>query len=333
MVDSIAHSKPTLSDREADALSSILNSGMVASGKKVREFISTFSSYVQKEHISLYSSGTSAFYHLLMAYGVKESDEVLMPTYICDSVEKAIIMCGGKPVFYDNSKKSWLSAYENIKKHVTKQTKLILINHTFGIIFDRDEIKRIKQLNVPVIDDCAHAILGDHSSKYTDASFYSFHATKMLTTGEGGAIGTNNFDLKNELDRQKLDNGISDISASIGLVQLNQYNEFLKIRKDIANKYFEGLGSITKEIKALHTLYFRFPILVNNDKNFLQSKVVNYKKGVDSLIHQKYLLPDSLYQNAVDIFTQTISLPIYPSLTNFEISMVIEETQRLYSDT
>ena len=330
----IPHSRSTLSDENFDFIKETYLSGIITSNSKVDFFKTKFRRYINKEYIELYSSASQALYDLLLTMDIKEDDEILIPSYICNSVKKSILKVGAKPIFYDNEKKSWISSSKEIQTRITKNTKVIIINHTFGIRYEKKEIEKILKCNIPMIEDCAHFI----SSKNIDievsnlfmASFYSFNATKLLATGEGGAICTNDRVLADKLVKHKLDEGFSDLNASLGLAQLNQFNNFLEKREEIANYYFQNLGDITKDLKEYSSIYFRFPIFVKDDILFLKSNSrVIFRKGVDDLLHlgKEINLP-----KVEEVFKETISIPIYPSLTKKEQNIIIEEVKRLIDE-
>ncbi len=322
----IPHSKPTLGYEEFRAIKKVFYSGMIAAGEEVMKFKKKFSNYIGKEYVEFFSSGTNAFYNILVALDVREKDEILIPAYICNSVEKAILKANAKPVYYDNAPNSWISSYDEIKKKITKNTKAILINHTFGIRYERDEILKIKALGTPIIEDNAHFISKESCdieiSDMFIASFYSFDATKLLTTGNGGAVATNNKELFKNLE--PLDKGFSDLNAALGMVQLDRFDLFLQKREEIAEIYFKELGKIAKELKGYDSIYFRFPIFVDKDEIFLKSKRVAFRKGVDRILRP---LP-----NALEVFKKTISVPIYPSLSNKEIEIIISEIKNIFGE-
>jgi perosamine synthetase len=305
-------------------------SGITAAQSKVNLFEKKFKKYTQKENVELYSSGSSALYELLLGLNIQPNDRVLLPSYICSSVEKAILKCHAIPIYYDNEQESWISSFEQISKKVTKNTKAIIVNHTFGIRYSFEEIRKIANLNISIIEDCAHFISNKKEdieiSNLFTASFYSFNATKLLATGEGGAVCTNDRDLAQEMLKYKLDRGVSDLNAALGLSQLEQLDIFLEKRERIANYYFENLGDVVRYFKHRSSIYFRFPVFVKNNELFLRSKKVAFRKGVDELLHssaQETLL------NVEKVFQHTISIPIYPNLTKKQQAVVVNEFKRL----
>ncbi len=325
----IQHSKTTLSKNDFNAVNSVMKCGMLTAGKIVDEFQNNFKEYVQKEYIQMYSSGSQGLFELLFALNIKTGDEVLIPSYICSSVNNVILKVGGTPVYYDNKKGSWTSSYNEIAKSINLNTKLIIINHTFGIQYNYEEIARIANSNIPLIEDCAHFISSNNDdikiSNLFLASFYSFNATKLMTTGEGGAICTNRKDIYLELSKYKLDSGISDINASLGISQLKQFDYFIKKRKEIANYYFDELDEIALELRNYNSIYFRFPIFISKQTKFLNNNTIFFRKGIDKLLHKNMKLP-----NVEKIFKETISIPIYPNLSKNEQKIIIEIVKELY---
>ena len=294
----------------------------ITSGNILKKFTLSFSKFIEKEFIHTFSSGSQALYELLLSLRFEDGSDILIPSYICNNVKKAINKAKLNAIYYDNQKDSWISSADEIRNKITKKTKVIVVNHTFGIRYNKSEIESLQRLNIPLIEDNAHFISNNiqdiEISNLFLASIYSFNATKLLTTGEGGAVATNDNQLNKRLCKNILDSGFSDINAAIGLSQLNRFHEFLVKRKEIACFYIENLGDVAKAIQIEKSIFFRFPILVANDKLFLKSKKVAYKKGVDNIL--------SDLENVKDIFKKTISLPIYPLLTKEEMDMVVKET-------
>ena len=135
MSNILPHSNTFLIQKDFDFIKNTFYTGITTANAKVNLFKKEFQNYVQKEYIELYSSGTSALYELLLALNIKKNDEVLLPSYICESVKKAIMKCEAIPIFYDNEKGSWISSYSQILKKVNKniKTKNMYLNGNFFI--------------------------------------------------------------------------------------------------------------------------------------------------------------------------------------------------------
>jgi perosamine synthetase len=325
----IPHSRTTLEEADRRAVLETVNSGFITAGSKNREFRRKLGDYLKGEYIELFSSGAMALVTILSALEVGAGDEVLIPAYVCPSVYGAVKRSGARAIFYDNMKNSWISSFEEISGRVTERTRAIVVVHLFGIRFGDTE--KLNSLGIPVIEDCAHALTPEINGKQISlnalCSFYSFNATKLLATGEGGAIMTNDGTFARKVRERCVDRGLSDMSCALGLSQLGRYGDFLKKREEIASIYFDRLGKIAGELKAYDSIYFRFPVFVGNDSKFLNSHVL-YRKGVDTLIHNE--VSGEVFPNAEDVYRRTISIPIYPSLTTQEIESIITETLKLY---
>lgn len=329
----ISHSKTSLSELEKRNALSVLKSGLLTSGNVAKKFSKQLGDYIQQDNVLLYSSGSSALFNILHALNLNASDEVLIPNYICENVLQSVVVAGAKPVLYDNAATNWVSGNEEISKRVTRRTKAIIINHTFGIY--NEAIKNIKSKGIFIIEDCCHLLTSPSTDfpilKYSDAGFFSFNATKLLATGEGGAVATKNKGFFNELEKIKIDESMSDLSASIGVSQLNRYANFLKKRKEIANEYdvFFDRYAIEKNVKS--SIYFRYTIKVphSTQKKFLASPKVAFKKGVDDLLIYKLKGQKNSLINSYNDFLTTVSVPIYPLLKRSEIKVILEEAKRI----
>ena len=329
----ISHSKPTLDNNDLNQINNLFESKMISAGEINLKFRIELSKYLNKDYISLFSSGSSALFHILKTLNLDNKNEILIPNYICESVIKSIYLAGLIPVLYDNKPNSWISSTDIIKNLINENTGAIIINHTYGIIFKG--IKELSLLEIPIIEDCCHSfspsIGNEIISKYSICSFYSFDPTKWLTSGNGGAVASNNENIINEIESIKVDNGLSDINCSLGISQLYKIEKFKSKRNEIAHKYFKEMPFITKELASYNSCYFRFPIIVNNSNSFLASKKVAFKKGVDSLLNTKYPSNSSLI-NSKRVFDKTISIPIYPSLTTKMIDTIINEIKYIYNE-
>ena len=329
----IPHSRPTISKQDVLNSKDQIMSMHLAQGEMEEKFCSKLLEITNGCYVKTFSSATAALITSLRTLNV-EGRNVLLPSYICKSVYEAIIYCKAIPILYDNAENSWLSSFNEIEKKITSNTAAIIINNTFGIRFPDEDIEKISSLKIPIIADCAHYIGNVNEKVY--CTLYSFNATKYLTTGEGGAIVTNNSELYKKLNISKfnMDRGLSDLSASIGVSQLKYLKDFVYNRQEIAKKYFKILPKECTSLLASmkESMYFRFPILVVSANNYLSSTRVAFRRGVDSLLHNIYGESKSSFINSEYIFQRTISIPIYPSLSDNEIEIVINEVKRIESE-
>jgi UDP-4-amino-4-deoxy-L-arabinose-oxoglutarate aminotransferase len=310
----------------------------LAKGKAAHDFELALISYLGVLGGVLTNTGSQAQMAILLALGVKKGDEVILPTYVCRSVFDAVIAVEATPILCDIST-NWLMSYESIVPCVTEKTKAIILVHIFG--FDAWDDK-IAELGIPIVEDFCQAfglISKRKNRREGIASFYSFHATKCLTTGEGGFAATRDesvlFELRKLVQKGILKTRFSDLQASLGLSQLKQYSSFMRRREFIANRYLTKIEnkyiSSDLERNIASSVYFRFPlsmegIVIPNFVTYMRLNNISVRKGVDTLLHHevKNYLNGKLYCSET-VFEKTICLPIYPSLTDIEVEKVIEK--------
>lgn len=325
----ISHSKTSINKTDIETVLGSLKSRNLTTGKVSDAFSELLSEYLDLEFINLTSSGTMAFFKILIALEIQKDDEILIPNFICNSIIDPILLLGAKPIIYDNKKDSFLSDVNHIIKRISKKTKVILVNHTFGFAFKEiDNLKKEIKKEVYIIEDCCHAIsskskIGSYKiSQHSICSFYSFNATKFIGTGEGGAIATSNIDFNEKISKIKIGDKLSDLSCSLGISQLKRIDEFIEKRKFIAEKYFKAFNNyLNLEYFNEDSIYYRYPIIVEDNTPFINDKEISYRLGVDKLINSVD------FQNSANLLKKIVSIPIYPSLKNNEILKIIDVTK------
>ena len=331
----ISHSRTFINTKEYKSIQNALSKSLLTKGPLNKRFSSQLSEIINLDYVNLTNSGTMAFYKILLALSIKKDDEILVPNYICESIIEPIKLVGAIPVIYDNKPDHWLCSENEVYDKLTDKTKVILINHTFG--FANRIISKISQRiasNVEIIEDCCHSLslgskIGDYEiSKNSLCSFYSFNATKLIATGEGGAIATNDKDFYSKLCKIKLGDNLSDLNCAIGIEQLNNLEFFLNERKKIAKLYIENFSGLTQDIGRLNeSIFYRFPIIVKNNSIFFRDNFISYRKGVDGLIQD--VIKGERLKNSTQVLNKLVSIPIYPSLTDSELKLIIERTKNL----
>ncbi len=335
----ISHSLPWITDQDYTAVKQVLESGIIAQGAKVREFEKALAQYTGALDAVACGSGTAALLLALLALNVGKGDEVILPTYTCHSVSDAVKVTGASPILCDVGK-HWNMTYETVAQKVSPRTKAIIVVHIFGISADTASFL---DFGLPIIEDCCQTLGGKHhGGAGTIGTFgvYSFHATKCLATGEGGAVTSEKTELIEKIRRIKDANIVpslmTDIQAALGLSQLSRYDEFIRRRLSLANRYIDRLPdhliSTIKSIKD-RSIFFRFPLRFSGGMKFeeIQQKFAKQeivvRHGVDELLHRKCGLPDDEFPEAVMTFNETVSIPIYPRLTQEQQLRIIEQTR------
>jgi len=267
--------KPALGEEEARAPFDSIKSGWVTQGPKVAEFEKAVASYVGAKHGIATTSCTTGLHLALVAAGIGEGDEVIVPSFTFIASANAILYTGAKAVFCEIDPRTFNVDPNDVEKRITKKTKAIMPIDQIGLACDIDAINDIaKKHGIDVVEDAAPAIGEEYKGRKVGGNahqtVFSFHPRKVITTGEGGMITTNDDALADrarklrahgmsvsDLDRHKADRVIieeynelgfnyrmTDIQASIGLVQLGKLPELLRIRRAKAQRYSEELAEV-----------------------------------------------------------------------------------------
>ena len=350
----VQHNRPTIGAEEIKAAADCIGNLELTVGTKVKDFETAFYDYVGIKAVAT-SSGTSALHLALIALGVSKNDEVIIPSYTCVAVAFPVLYQQAKPIMADVSDDYNISV-EEIKRKITKKTKAVIVPHMFGYPADLDEIKELcEEKGIYLVEDCAQSIGALYNDKkvgtFGDISIFSFNATKMMTTIQGGMICTNNPDwiqifkdlryhdqlrsLEDTDIRLKYSYRMPDVGAAMGIVQLKKVDYFIKRRKEIASIYKEKLNDKIihpRESSKKRHVYFRYVI-----KLPYPSLAVIEKMREQNIICEVMHMPplprrailkefnaDAEFPKTEEITNFTVSLPIYPSLKDEEAAYIAD---------
>ena len=270
--DYLPFGKPNFTQEEIDAVTRVMQSGWIGMGNEVALFEKEIAGFLGVPHVVCVDSCTSALFLSLKAQGIKEGDEVIVPSLTFCSSANAAIYCGATPVFCDIEENSFCTTAQLILEKVTHKTTAIVLVHYGGFPIEIEEIRKVLPPHIKIIEDAAHAFGSKFSNgKYVGTSgnltCFSFYANKNISTGEGGAIALFDVELADKI-RNIRQHGISvnswqrhtnprskiyqeveelgykmnyiDLHACIGRVQLKRFPEMQNTRILIANKYIEA---------------------------------------------------------------------------------------------
>jgi len=176
---------------------------------KVKSLEKEFQNYLSVKHAISFSSGRSAFLAILNSLELKEDDEILLQAFTCNAVPNPIIWAGLKPVYVDCDEKSFNIDCEDLKRKITPKSKAVIVQHTFGLAAEMDEILEICQANnLILIEDCAHSLGAEYKGRkvgtFGRAAFFSFGRDKVISSVYGGMVVTNDDELAKKIkDYQK----------------------------------------------------------------------------------------------------------------------------------
>lgn len=350
---------PTIDDM-LPSLEAILKSKHFTNfGPKERELSDQLCNMFGSKKFPLFSNGHLALEAMMQAL---PKGEVIVPSFTFASTVHAIIQAGHKPVFCDIDPNSFCIDVSDANKKITSQTKAILGVHVYGTPCDIENLQdTCKQHNLTLLFDGAHCFGSYYKSKplgsYGDGCMFSFHATKIFHTVEGGGISINtnrmdsdfidryrNFGLSSE--GEAISNGsnakMSEFHAMFGLLGLDRFQEELEARSKISNFYRDHLNDI-KELKIPNKIlgqnHSYFPILVHYKDPLAFKKrkeLLHYLKN-QNVMARPYFWPamhqtkafqifsnHQSFPNSEEVSNSVICLPIYSGLTQQELESIVK---------
>ncbi len=351
--------EPLLGDKELEYVTDCIKSGWVSSlGKYVRYFEERFAAYCGVGYGVATFNGTVALHLLAATLNLGPGDEVIMPSLTYVATANAIHYTGATPVFVDSERETWNIDPNAVVEAITPRTKAIIAVHLYGHPADMDPLRAIaNEYELLLLEDAAEA----HGARYKgrrvgelgDAAIFSFYGNKIITTGEGGIIVTNNqawaeraFFLENQ--GRYNDNPywhpevaynyrMTNIQAAIGLAQLERIEEMLAIRRRNAAHYSRRLADVPgltlpPEIAWAENVYWMYSVILEDEfgltRDELRGKLC--AAGIDTrpFFYPVHTLP--MYNTgqplpvAEDLAHRGINLPSGATLTPEQINFVCD---------
>lgn len=298
--------RPSIGECEEIAVLQVLRSGWITQGPRVAEFEKAFSAYIGCRHAIAVSSCTTALQLALLAQGIGPGDEVICPSLSFIATANSIASTGATPIFADIDLQTYNLDPARLEDLISERTRAILVVHQIGLAAEMDAICAIAQRHdLPVIEDAACAIGSSYKGEVIGRPIgriacFSFHPRKILTTGEGGMITTNDDELADRLRRLRqhamslsdvarhnartiatesydevgYNYRMTDMQAAIGLVQLDRLPGFLARRRALAARYTQALQAID---------WLQCPIAPHNCEHNYQSYMVRLVDGTRSM--------------------------------------------------
>ncbi|MFH1358915.1 MAG: DegT/DnrJ/EryC1/StrS family aminotransferase [archaeon] len=349
----IPHSKPFVDNEDIKTVANQVKSGLHAVQDKTKEFENKLANLVEKKYAKATNSGTNALHLALLSLDIKENDEVIFPSYNCQSIYNAVNYVKAKPILADTDKNSPNISETTIKPLITSNTKAIIIPHMLGVPANIDEIiKLADEHNIPVIEDCAQSLGAYYNSKQTGSygiiSIFSFFATKVISTGYGGMILTDSEEINSKIhdltqydERSELkpayNYSLTDIQAVLGISQLNKLDFLLNRRKEIAKKYVQAFKDKVSFLNYKQGFPFRFLLIFNNQKERdkakeeLNSKDIRCRTPFIKPLHhyEEFKNIKNNFPNSEALFNNALSIPIYPALTDDEVDFIIKSVKEV----
>jgi dTDP-4-amino-4,6-dideoxygalactose transaminase len=369
----IVFGSPSIGEEEIEAVTQTLRSCWIGTGPKVHAFEDAMRRHTGAEHAMAVGSCTAALHLAMVVSGVGPGDEVITTPMTFAATANAVVHTGATPVFVDCRRDTMNIDPEAIEAAITPRTKAILPVHFAGRPADMHRIGEIaREHELLVIEDAAHALEAVYEGRRVgsigDLSCFSFYVTKNITTGEGGMVTTNRRDLAEKIRTYALhglsadawsrfsDRGykhyevvfpgfkynMTDMQASLGIVQLEKVSRWLERRNAIWARYdeaFRDLPVSTPAPAAPRTVHARhlYTLLVDDGARIGRDALIValHRRGIGTGVHYRALHTHPYYRerfghraeqfpNAAYIGERTISLPMSPKLGDDDVDRIIE---------
>jgi len=357
-------SEPLLSGNEAAYVSECVRSGWVSSlGKYIPEFEMRFADFCGVRHGIAVSNGTAALHLALVALGIGPGDEVIVPTLTFIATANAVHYTGATPVFADSEAETWNLDPQDVARRITPRTRAIIPVHIYGHPANMAPILELaKQHSLHVIEDAAEA----HGARYQgkrvgglgEINAFSFYGNKIITTGEGGLLTTDD-DILAEKVRFLRDHAMSpekrywhteigynyrmtNLQAALGVAQMERIEEFIARKRWIAATYNQGLREIASitlppEASWATSVYWMYSILLAKDFPLSRDEVMLSlrQQNIDSRpffypIHvQPPYQADISLPVAEDLSRRGINLPSAVTLGEEDIQRIVQAIREM----
>jgi perosamine synthetase len=341
---------PDVGPEEAQAVAEVLESGQLTMGPKVAEFERELARVCETAHAVAVSSGTAALHLALLALGIGDGDEVIVPAYTFPATANVVALAGARPVLADVDPETMNLDPGKVYDAVSGRTRAVLAVHLFGRPLDWEALQSAVPPEVELIEDAAGALgarwRGMPCGGLGVLGCLSFHPRKVVTTGEGGAVTSARGDLVDQVRRLRhhgiepagefdvkrpgFNYRLSEIHSAVGLVQLRRVGELLAARRRLADAYTERLAGVVET-----------PAAAEGDDHGWQAYVVRADRRDEALaalgqagiqaqigtyaLHRLGAYRDQgRFPGADRCFERALALPLHSRLTTNDVDRVAD---------
>jgi dTDP-4-amino-4,6-dideoxygalactose transaminase len=353
---------PAITDAEVDAVAATLRSGWLTTGPRTAELEARLRDYLEAKHVLAVSSCTAALHLSLVALGVGRGDEVITSSITWPATANVIVHCGAAPVFADVRDDTLNIDPDRVGELVSARTKAIVPVDLYGQPADLDPLL---ELGVPVVEDAAHAAESRYRGRkvggIADLTCFSLYATKNIAAGEGGLIATNRDDLADALDELRVMRrghgsrydiavpgykaNLSDVLASIALVQFDKVEQHAEIRRRHVAIYDEGLADldgvtpVARDPRDTHANHLYVVRVTFADRDDVQRELADENIGTSIHflpVHQLTAYRDRLSPNQPPLpvteraGAEVLSLPLSPAHSEDDVRDAVAAFRRVH---
>jgi perosamine synthetase len=361
--------EPSLGGNELKYVSDCIASGWISSqGQYVRRFEEAFARFLGVSHALTVSNGTVALHLALVALGIGPGDEVIVPDLTFAASANVVIHCGAKPVMADVTRETWTLDAADVARKITPRTKAIMPVHLYGHPSEMTPLMELaKRHDLRVVEDCAESLgaeyRGQKTGTFGEVGCFSFFANKVITTGEGGMVTTNDPELAHRMMVYR-DHGMeksrrywhvvpgynyrmTNLQAAIGLAQMERIERFLTRRAEIVAHYDARLSRVPGIIlppraawaKNIHWLYSIVvdPAVAGLDRDTLSARLAEGGVETRGFFYPLHIQPP--YEGAAicpvsaELSARGLSLPTSNDIRFEDVAHVCDCIERIVSNT
>ncbi len=372
--------KPWIDNEEKQEIIKVLDENALTSaardgGKRVQEFESSLRSFLNVKHAIAVNTGTAALHAALLALDIKADDEVLLPSFTFVATANSVVASGAKPVFVDINTKDYTIDLHDLKRKISKKSKAILPVHLYGHPSDLCELNEIaNQYSLYIIEDACQSLGSIYKNKQTGTfgtmGCFSMYASKVMTSGEGGAIVTNDDKIADTLKMIRnhgmvegydtrilgLNYRLPELSAAIAKIQMKKLKTILNLRRQnslLLSNLLETIISkynikIPEEDQIKKFNWYLYTLAFNNSDNitlrdYIKEKLIENGIGAavyyDPPVHktpfyQRFSMNNNNLQNTNWSSKHVLSLPVHPGVSEMDIQNMVNvltrELQNIY---
>jgi dTDP-4-amino-4,6-dideoxygalactose transaminase len=354
--------KPWIGEEEKREVTSVLEETALTSaardgGKRVRDFESLMKSYLKIRHVVSVNSGTAALYAALLTAGIKQGDEVLLPSFTFVATANAVVAAGGRPMFVDIKKDDYTMDVSDLKAKITKKSRVVIPVHLYGHPSDIDEIGELAEKHsLDVIEDACQSLGSSYKKKQTGTfgtlGCFSMYASKVLTAGEGGAIATDSDELADKLKMIRnhgmvegndtrmlgLNLRLPELSAAVAKVQMQKLDKMLEVRRRNAELLSKLLLASSKkhEVKIPQETadkkfnWYLYTVAFHDERDNIKNHLVQnnvgatvyYSQPVHKMPFYAHIASETKLPTTEWCADHVLSLPVHPHVTEANVDRI-----------
>jgi dTDP-4-amino-4,6-dideoxygalactose transaminase len=354
---------PAITEEEIEAVSETLRSGWLTTGPRTAELEARMAEYLEAKHVLAVSSCTAALHLSLVALGVGPGDEVITTSITWPATANVIVHCGATPIFADVREDTLNIDPAHAGALITEKTKAIIPVDLYGQAADLDELAAF---GIPIVEDAAHATESRYRGRkvgaIADLTCFSLYATKNIAAGEGGLISTNRDDLAEALDDLRVMRrghgslydiavpgykaNLSDVLASIALVQLDKVEKHAEIRARHVAIYddgiadLDGIEAVARDARDVHANHLYVVRVTFADRDEVQRALTDENIGTSIHflpVHRLTAYRDRLAPNQPELpvtdraGAEVLSLPLSPAHSDDDVRDAVAALRRVHA--